>query len=468
MRVWPWASKPAELAVIFGHPEILAYLLSISETDKNPLEGYFESFDIAHKASNKAAIAIIVADVLRRADRPGRLQATTESGRTFLHFAAQYQHVGLMDALLQRGAEPDAQQHNGRKPIHMVAGDNDATRLLLQHGATFDLWVAAAMGDLGRARELLAIDPSQVAHDFLPFSHHSDGLPMVVAATHGHYDMVQLLLAHGADVDGKLEGREFGDMGFGLLIAFTEGHHDIVNLLLDHGADVDAWTDADYSFKERVRNSDHQQIKDRVLTPEEQNPPVESPSFKAWTGEIVGDIRELPPQSPSEGLGTINAALVSHNRHHDYENYKEIITVMLEQGADQNAQMAAVSDEEKAAALTRRYWHREYGTPLHWLSTAYLNKHNYSPNPDIPTVGELVDLAALFIDFEANIEARHPISNHTPLSSAVAEGIYEYVDFLLNQGATIHRDDPPETNPIALAEKLGLTKIAQRLAGGHP
>ena len=101
---------------------------------------------------------------------------------------------------------------------------------------------------------------------------------------------------------------------------------------------------------------------------------------------------------------------------------------------------------------------------MHWLSTAYLNKHNYSPNPDIPTVDELVDLAGLFVEFDANLEARHPISNHTPLSSAVAEGIYEYVDFLLNQGATIHRDDPPETNPVIIAENLGLTKIAQRLA----
>ena len=86
------------------------------------------------------------------------------------------------------------------------------------------------------------------------------------------------------------------------------------------------------------------------------------------------------------------AAIVSHNRHHDYENYKEIITVMLEQGADQNARMTATA-EEKATARSRRYWHREYGTPLHWLSTAYLNKHNYSPNPDIPTIDELVDLA---------------------------------------------------------------------------
>ena len=364
MRVWPWASKPAELAVIFGHPEILRYLLSISETEENPLNGYHEVFDIAKKANDQNAIDVIVADVLRRADRPGRLHTATDSGRTFLHFAAEFEHIGLMESLLRRGLPPDATQNNGRKPIHMVGGDNAATRLLLKYGAEFDLWVAAAMGDVSRAKEILARDQSRVNADFLPFSHHSDGLPMVVAATHGHLEMVRLLLDHGANVDGKLEGREFGDMGFGLLIAFTEGHYDLVNLLLDHGASTDAWTDSDYSFKDRVRLSDVQEIKDRVLTAEEQNPPVKSPSFKAWTGEIHGDIRQLPPPSPSEALGRISAAIVSHNRHNDYENYKEIITVMLEQGADQNAQMAPVSEEERAAALKKRYWHREYGDSL--------------------------------------------------------------------------------------------------------
>ena len=291
--------------------------------------------------------------------------------------------------------------------------------------------MAAAAGDLGRAREILAKSPAQVAVDYKPFSIHSDGLPLVIAATHGYKDMVKLLLEYGADVNGRVEGREFADDGLSLLHAFTNGHYDVVNLLLDHGADADAWVDSNHNFKYRVRESDHQQIKDRVLTPEEQNPPIKSPSFVAWTGELHGDIRQLDPPTPDGGLGTISAAIVSHNRHHDYANYKEIITVMLEQGADQNAWMQQVTEEEKEAALKKRYWHREYGTPLHWLSTAYLNKANYSPNPDIPTREELVDLAGLFVEFGANLEARHPISNHTPLSSAVEKGIPEYVQLSL-------------------------------------
>jgi ankyrin repeat protein len=72
--------------------------------------------------------------------------------------------------------------------------------------------------------------------DYKPFSVHSEGLPLVIAATHGFMDMVKLLLDHGADVNGRLEGRKFADDGLALLHAFANGHHDVVNLLLEHGA----------------------------------------------------------------------------------------------------------------------------------------------------------------------------------------------------------------------------------------
>lgn len=60
-------------------------------------------------------------------------------------------------------------------------------------------------------------------------------------------------------------------------------------------------------------------------------------------------------------------------------------------------------------------------------------------------------------------EARHPISNHTPLSSAVEEGITEYVQYLLKQGAQVNRSDPQETNPIEIAKRLGFKEISALL-----
>ena len=68
-----------------------------------------------------------------------------------------------------------------------------------------------------------------------------------------------------------------------------------------------------------VRDSSHQQIKDCVLTAGDQNPPVKSPGFIAWTGEIHGDIRQVPPPTPENALGAISAAIVSHNRDNNYK-----------------------------------------------------------------------------------------------------------------------------------------------------
>ena len=94
----------------------------------------------------------------------------------------------------------------------------------------------------------------------------------------------------------------------------------------------------------------------------------------------------------------------------------------------------------------------------------YLEPVNHSNNPDMPTMAELVELAGIFLQHGADIEARHPLSNMTPLSLAVEQGHLEYVKFLLEQGAKVHLDDPSETNPVSIAKRLGFREIAKALS----
>ena len=458
----PGAKTPIEIAAAFDHSAAVARLAkSVANAAENPVLGYGKTMGIARGLGHEGCIQTIRDDLLARLDEnPDLLTEVTEP--TLIFWAASQQDVPLMKALIDRGANIDTANKDGVRPIHEVIGNEEAVALLIEQGAESDLWIAAATGDLESAKKFLDEDPSAVNKTFRPDSRVSIGLPLVGAAMHGQVDMVRLLLDRGADINAKHPTTEFCDQGLALLWAFERKHYDVVNLLLDRGASDDAWIDGAWSFKHFVTESEHQQLRDRVLSEEEKNPPPHpSPSFKPWTGIFVGNIRELPPPTPEEALSAIAAALYSHNRDGSYENYKEIITVMLEQGADQNKNMDVSDWDLNKLTYDQKTW---AGTPLHWLSTIYLEPVNHSNNPDMPNMAELVELAGIFLQHGADIEARHPLSNLTPLSLAVEQGHLEYVEFLLEQGAKVHLDDPTKTNPVSITKRLGFREIAKALS----
>ena len=336
----PGAKTPIEIAAAFDRPAAVARLArSVADAAENPVLSYGKTLNITRGLGHEGCMQAIRDDLLARLDaNPDLLKKVTEP--TLIFWAASQGDVPLMKALIDRGAKIDTANKDGVRPIHEVIGNAEAVALLIEQGAESDLWIAAATGDLESAKKFLDEDPSAVNKTFRPDSRVSIGLPLVGAAMHGQVDMVRLLLDRGADINAKHPTKEFCDKGLALLWAFERKNYDVVNLLLDRGASDDAWIDGAWSFKHFVTESDHQQLRDRVLSEEEKDPPpLPSPSFKPWTGILVGNIRELPPPTPEEALSAIGAALYSHNRDGSYENYKEIITVMLEQGADQNKNM---------------------------------------------------------------------------------------------------------------------------------
>jgi len=118
------------------------------------------------------------------------------------------------------------------------------------------LEAAVREGDAGRARELLAAAPPGRA------SGAADGIPLVLLAVyHGHPDVAQVLLEHGAPLDafaaaalgradalaGALRDTGAGTLGSTspdgwtpLHLAAFFGHLDAVEVLLEAGADVRA------------------------------------------------------------------------------------------------------------------------------------------------------------------------------------------------------------------------------------
>ncbi|OGF11215.1 MAG: hypothetical protein A2W00_10190 [Candidatus Eisenbacteria bacterium RBG_16_71_46] len=104
--------------------------------------------------------------------------------------------------------------------------------LIVSHGAKLDIFEAAALGQIDAVREHLKSDESLV-NAYAP-----DGFfPLALAAFFGHAAVVELLLAHRADVRAVAKN----PMRVTALHAATSnGHPGIVALLLVGGADPDA------------------------------------------------------------------------------------------------------------------------------------------------------------------------------------------------------------------------------------
>ena len=200
----------------------------------------------------EAAEAGDLEGVWRRLDGGADVNAADEYGQTALMFAAEGRQEATVRFLLDRGADVHAENRRGwtaltfavsrpspRFPglrwVFPATGSSPSLYALLREaGARPGLREAVLLGDVDLVRYRLDAgdDPSGdacwVFHDTY----------LMLAADHGHIEVVRLLLDRGADVEGT------DDLGHkALLRAALANRPDIVTLLLDRGAGV---TDNDW------------------------------------------------------------------------------------------------------------------------------------------------------------------------------------------------------------------------------
>ena len=513
-------TKPVEIAAFFGHSDLVAALLrraGDATQYEAPIGGYFDALAIALVKEDQEVVDAIVADVARRVNiNPELRNYADKQGNTLMHFAARSGHLPLIKILLQRGAAPDRTNQQGARPIHLVIDQNpEAATLLLAHGAEFDLWTAVTLDESNRARELLEADRMLANKHFLPHEPESgNGFPLVRAAERGNIELVQLLLDSGARVDADHHPPIDNPHGMGLPIysAVVNRHFDVAHRLLDHGASIDSagycmlpLVDVLYGMTQKSQHpstpptdQEASRLFQRVLTlggnpslfahVSEKNYVVlaallhycpSSPiddwttdvsvfdgiaSAASWLGEeeAMRLCDQIRPEllSPTLAFKYLEQAIRSHNRNGNFNNYKAIISLMLERGADPNAGLNVEGLDLKNLPWPQE---KQIGTPLHWLSTDFLEYQSYGTCPDLPNMDDLLELAELFLLHGTQIDARHPLTHHSPLSLAVKNGHQDYVAFLIENGAKRFQNDPPETNPLAIARRLGFTKIAELL-----
>jgi ankyrin repeat protein len=427
-----------------GH-EGIAQLLEQARRDRGRVAP--ESAD--HPIHNAAALGQldVVRDLLD--GDPSLANRGSRHGMAPLHCAVFGGSEPVVTLLLDRGANIHARmsQRDLEAIDFAVWGERghrpqpDIARLLISRGATHDLSIAAALGNLAAVRQMLDANPSRIAE-----ARPCGRRPLSTAVEFGHDDIVHLLLERGAHPRWDEPGAPHGTS---LHSAARRGQLAIVKLLLDHGAD-----------------------------PNEDVDSTDSPLVFAATAEIRaliashGGDRGLFDTDWIEHDEAMLQRVAANPSEHDYRigaaitmsaDRPELLRRLLGAGIRMpDVYTACQGYLVNAAALRTLLAHGmspdqmnwQHQTLLHWASTY-----------------ETSECAAILLDAGATMTARDDEYRSTPLAWAARLNRPHVVEFLLSRGAPVALpDDEPWATPLAWAERRGHGHIAALLrsrGGGH-
>ena len=392
---------------------------------------------------------------------PGLVDAGNDIGASPLHRAVGRGLQELAALLLARGANVHAVLSSARglgggfwtdlQPIDLAVWDRRRRRdrrmidLLLEHGATRDLAVAAAIGDLDRVRQILDVEPSRIRE-----TRPSGRRPLSAAVEAGHDAIARLLLERGADPNW---GEPTAPKGRSLQAASSAGRRDLVELLLACGADPNSAVD---SSGNAVSAAATPEI--RTLLVARGGAP--DPYDTGW----IDDDEELRrvTESPADPVRVSAAfAMVAGDGRKD--RLERLFSAGLRVPAvltGCQGYLLARTDMLRmllAHGMSPDLMNWQHQTLLHLACEA----RDYRGRP--PAAGSL-ERAAILLDAGANLSARDDEYRSTPLAWAARTNGVEMVTFLLARGAaTSLPDDEPWATPLAWAERRRNAEIVSIL-----
>jgi ankyrin repeat protein len=156
------------------------------------------------------------------ASDPALVNAKGGDGKRPLHYAAS---VEIAELLLERGAEIDARDddHDSTPAQYLVSERPEVARFLLTRGASSDLLLAAAVGDLDHVRRHIDEDPGAVRMRVS-----QDWFPMIDTAKNGGHIYQWTLGFYASTFD----------------VARKRGHQAVLDLLLERAGPLDRLLDA--------------------------------------------------------------------------------------------------------------------------------------------------------------------------------------------------------------------------------
>ena len=397
---------------------------------------------------------------------PELVHRTDRAGGTPLHRAVAASATEVIALLLDRRADIHALHGAGPgsesgyaaaefQPIDLalwtgpfwgVRGDLETARLLLDRGATYDLTIAAALGDIRYIEHSLEQDPGRIAE-----TRPSGKRPLSSAVEFAQPSIVRLLLGRGADPnwpDGTNAPR-----GAALHAAARAGDRALVELLLQHGADPNGGIDSSGSATYAARTRELRQL---LMA---HGGKLDTYDL-VWLGEDDEVVRRVTedPSSANDGCGGVFAAACTQGK-------RDLVVRLLAAGARvppivTSCRSYLWSDPDLLRLLLESGmdpnlpdW--QGSTPLHDLCG-----RDGRGRPR----AHRQECAKVFLDAGASISAKDEDYRSTPLAWAVRTNLPDMVDLLLTRGAPTNLpDDEPWATPMAWATRRGHTKIIEML-----
>ena len=189
------------------------------------------------------AVQLGLTDEVRRmlAGSPSLIHARGGDGQLPLHFA---QTVDMAEQLLRLGADIDARDidHESTAAQYMIRDRQPVTRYLVQSGTRADILMAAALGDAGLVRRLLAADPAairtRVSRRWFPMHDPRAGGIIYIWTLGGEKGAHEIAREFGHDEVFR-ELMERTPPPLQLAVACEVGDHSLVDALRAEGTAVD-------------------------------------------------------------------------------------------------------------------------------------------------------------------------------------------------------------------------------------
>jgi ankyrin repeat protein len=418
---------------------------------------------------NETAIGLLEAD-------HSLINACDREGATPLHLAAEEANRQMIEWLLDRRANVDKQDRDGRTPFDRAAlaadSRNDSAqsfpetaRRLVERGAEVTIYAAVALGDAPRVRELAEAEPS-----LLRRIGHNGGL-LTLAVNHAQVEIVRLLLDLGADVDERIVLEEVEEptpsWGMPLWHAALANQREIAELLLNRGADPNAnvyasgwplrnaWGHKDGLLKKLLLErgakpqpymiSEAHDVREaaRLLAADSSEEMAQELAWSAADNgcpaivELALPLLPWPLDSPKWHWVMIQPMRGATADRADTEGHFACMAALLKRGIDPNV--------------------ARYGQTLLHFTAAYRGS---------VSDGDRARFAAMLLDFGARLDLRDDLLKSTPLGWACRWDRLKMVETLIARGAPVDEPDAePWATPKAWARKMGHKSILAALSG---